>query len=58
MSSNEPVRNGCEVIYEIFHKLNCGFAIKQAMIIAVMNAIETIAYRNLKKSRVQRGLNQ
>ena len=23
MSSNEPVKNGCEVIYEIFHMLNC-----------------------------------
>ena len=25
MSSNEPVNNGCEVIYEMFHILNCGF---------------------------------
>ena len=25
MSSNEPVKNGCEVIYEMFHILNCGF---------------------------------
>ena len=39
MSSSDPVRNGCEVIYEIFHMLNCGFEIKYAMIIAVMNAI-------------------
>ena len=23
MSSNEPVKNGCEVIYEMFHILNC-----------------------------------
>ena len=29
----------CEVISEIFHILNCGFEIKQAMIFAVMNAI-------------------
>ena len=29
----------CEVIYEMFHILNCGFEIKCAMIIAVMNAI-------------------
>ena len=25
VSSNEPVKNGCEVIYEMFHMLNCGF---------------------------------
>ena len=25
VSSNEPVKNGCEVIYEMFHILNCGF---------------------------------
>ena len=36
---NEPVKNGCEVIYEMFHILNCGFEITWAMIIAVMNAI-------------------
>ena len=28
VSSNEPVRNGCEVVYEMFHILNCGFEIK------------------------------
>ena len=28
VSSNEPVKNGCEVIYEMFHMLNCGFEIK------------------------------
>ena len=28
VGSNEPVRNGCEVIYEIFHVLNYGFEIK------------------------------
>ena len=38
MSFNDPVKNGCEVIYEMFHLLNCGFEIKYAMIIAVMNA--------------------
>ena len=26
--SNEPVKNGCEVIYEMFHILNCGVEIK------------------------------
>ena len=25
VSSNEPVKNGCEVIYKMFHILNCGF---------------------------------
>ena len=25
VSSNEPVKNGCEVIYEMFHILNCRF---------------------------------
>ena len=25
VSSNEPVKNGCEVIYEMFHILKCGF---------------------------------
>ena len=28
-----------EVIYEMFHILNCGFEIKETMIIAVLNAI-------------------
>ena len=28
MSSNEPVKNGCEMIYEMFHILNCGLEIK------------------------------
>ena len=36
MGSNEPVRNECEVIYEMFHILNCGFEIKYAIIFAVM----------------------
>ena len=39
MTSNEPVKNGCEVIFEMFHILNCGFEIKEAMIIAVMDTI-------------------
>jgi len=26
--SNEPVRNECEVIYEMFHILNCRLEIK------------------------------
>ena len=40
----EPVRNEFEVIYEIFHILNCGCEIKWAMILAVMNAIYSIVY--------------
>jgi len=28
VSSNEPVKNGCEMIYEMFHILNYGFEIK------------------------------
>ena len=28
MGSNEPIRNECEVIYEIFHILNCECEIK------------------------------
>ena len=27
VSSNEPVKDGCEVIYEMFHILKCGFEI-------------------------------
>ena len=44
MSSNEPVKNGCEVIFKMFHILNCGFEIKSAIIIAVMNAIYFVKY--------------
>ena len=36
VSSNEPMTNGCEVIYEMFHILNCGFAIKLAMIFILL----------------------
>ena len=25
VTSNEPVKNGCEVVYEMFHILTCGF---------------------------------
>ena len=28
VNSKEPVRNECEVIYEMLHILNCGFEIK------------------------------
>ena len=32
MSSNEPVKSGCEVIYEMFHILNCGFTNRFAVV--------------------------
>ena len=44
VGSNEPVRNECEVIYEMFHIWNCGCEIKEAMKFAVMKAIYAIAY--------------
>ena len=28
VSFNEPMKSGCEVIYGMFHILNCGFEIK------------------------------
>ena len=28
VSSNEPVKNGCEVMHEMFHIWNCRFEIK------------------------------
>ena len=27
---SDPVKNGCEVIYEMFHIVSCGFEIKEA----------------------------
>ena len=38
MSSNDPVKNGCEVICEMFHILNCGLEIKEAMIVMHMQS--------------------
>ena len=40
----EPVMNECEVICEIFEILNCECEVKEAMILAVMNAIYAIEY--------------
>ena len=34
MTSNEPVKNGCEVTYEMFHILNCGFEMVIAHLIS------------------------
>ena len=44
MGRQEPVRNKCEVICEIFEILNCRSEMKEAMILAVMNAIYASAY--------------
>ena len=41
---NEPMRNKCEVICEIFQILNCGCEMKEAKILAFMKAIYAIAY--------------
>ena len=41
----------------LLHISNTIIIIKRAIIIAVMNAIEAIAYRSLKMSGLQRGLN-
>ena len=41
---NEPVRNKCEVICDIFQILSCGCEMKEAKILAVMKAIYAIAY--------------
>ena len=51
VGSKEPVRNEYEVTYEMFHIYNCGFEIKWAMILAVMNAIYEIAYIEAWKSQ-------
>ena len=44
MGCQEPIRNKCEVICEIFEILNCRSEMKEAMILGVMNAIYAIAY--------------
>ena len=44
MGPKEPVINECEVICEIFEILNCECEMKEAMILAVMNAICAIEY--------------
>ena len=45
----------CQVIYEMFHILNCGFEIKEAMIIAVMNAILSNYVEKPEKVRTSTG---
>ena len=44
MGCQEPVRNKCEVICEIFEILNCRSEMKEAMILAVMTKIYASAY--------------
>ena len=36
MGSNDPVGNECEVVYEVFHILNCGCEVITASIIAYL----------------------
>ena len=33
MSSEEPVKNGCRGMYEMFHILNCGFEINCGIVL-------------------------
>ena len=33
MSFDEPVKNGCEGMYEMFHILNCGFEINRGIVL-------------------------
>ena len=33
MSFDEPVKNGCEGLYEMFHILNCGFEINRGIVL-------------------------
>ena len=46
VSSNEPVKNGCEVIYEMFHILNCGFEISNPQFKSVWNISYITSYSN------------
>ena len=39
VSSNQPVKNGCEVIYEMFRILNCRFEIMAYLIIIIVTII-------------------
>ena len=45
MGPKEPVRNECEVMCEIFRRLNCKCEMKEAMILAVMKAIYAFEYK-------------
>ena len=47
MSSNEPVKNGCEVIHEMFHILNCGFEIYETFHISLQNQEIPVTAQNL-----------
>ena len=49
----QPVRNECEVIYEIFHLVNCGCEIKEALILE--SNLCNCVYRSLKNSGLQGG---
>jgi len=50
--SNEPVKNGCEVIYEMFHILNCGFWVlnwngTERLLGSPISIIQLNSYRSL-----------
>ena len=46
MSSNEPVKNGFEVIYEMFHILNCGFQIFIAQLVRASHRYREVTGSN------------
>ena len=54
MSSNEPVKNGCEAIYEMFHILNFGFdhfAITENVEKKAMSVLKRVAIRMVHQNR-------
>ena len=57
VSSNEPVKNGCEVIYEMFHILNCGFEIKYRIYSCISRPPFSRSKIEFWGKTLQRGLN-
>ena len=56
MTCNEPVKNGCEVIHEMFHILNCGF-FRLFQVFSVVHITKTVsAFVSLKHMEKQRSL--
>ena len=53
MSSNEPVKNGCEVIYEMFHILNCGFEQNHRSCVCNLNCNNASNVRQLQPSKLR-----
>ena len=52
MSSNEPVKNGCEVIYEMFHILNCGFENYETFHISLQYCLYTVNVQVYRYRRI------